>query len=837
MTRTAILTFLAAALAAPLFPSRAAAQAGHAAGEVGRYSPPRTWPQAEHDYDLVHQKLAVSFDEAERLVKGEVTTTVIAREATDSIRLNAEQLTIDAATMGGRKIRFDADTSHVTVRLPGRIRAGDTATFTLAYHTHPVRGIYFVPRKHVVWSQGEATETRAWVPTYDNANDKTTWEMLVTADSAMKVLSNGRLVGVEPVNGGAQKVWHWSQDEPASTYLYSVVVGPFTVLRDHWRGKPVDYWVYPDTVGAGWRAFGETPSMIELYSRLTGVPFPWAKYDQSAIPDFTYGGMENVSATTQTDDALEGPGTEPSGSRGLVAHELAHQWFGDYTTTANWANAWLNEGLTTYMESVQEEKTRGWDEAQLEWYGQQRQTMQADTRQARPLVWGEYPGTDPIVLFFSGHIYPKGAQLAHQLRRLLGDSVFWAGMHRFLVDNAHKPVTTPDFAVAFEKTCGCDLDWFFDQWAYGVGYPRLDVARGWDADAGVLTVTVDQTQPVDSVRPLFRFPVTVRVVTADSVVRHEIMVSKQHEAFRIPLPSPPVSFRFDEGGWLMGSVHTDQSVAELADMARHDLDAAGRNWALRALAGSRDSAAVAARRFLVLNEHIAQLRVESIRQIAGGEVASGPGRRSGGAVAADGGEAGAAVSPAADPASIAVVRAALRDPDGGVRAAALRALQRLAPHGLADTAVQMARHDPATETRSSALSVYAELAGTEALATVVAASEPGNPEALRRTAARALAGLHDPRAVDALVRLTDPAESRALRSTSLYGLVAAGDTARALAVAGRGLKDYDPLFATASVQALSRLGTPEARAALEAAEVAEGRVDVKAAIERALAHD
>jgi len=399
---TPFLTFTSAlALVFVTAPPLAAQQ--RPTGVVGRYTPPRTWPQGKHAYDLVHQKIEVRFDEAQRLVTGLVTTTVVPSEPTDTVRLDAEYLTIErAADARGRRLRFAADTDHVTVRLGRRVAAGDTVVFTLAYHTHPERGIYFVPRRHVVWSQGETQETRAWVPTYDHANDKTTWEMLVTADSALRVLSNGRLIGVTPVDGGARRVWHWSQDTKASTYLYSVVVGPFTVLRDHWRDRPVDNWVYPDTLDAGWRTFGETPSMIELYSRLTGVPFPWAKYDQAWIPDFTYGGMENVSATTQSDLALAGPGSAPSAGRGLVAHELAHQWFGDLETTANWANAWLNEGLTTYMESVQNEKTRGWSAAQLEWWGQQQQAMRADSRQARPLVWGEYPGNDPIVLFLAG---------------------------------------------------------------------------------------------------------------------------------------------------------------------------------------------------------------------------------------------------------------------------------------------------------------------------------------------------------------------------------------------------------------------------------------------------
>ncbi len=779
-----------------------------ATGVVGQYVPPRVWPQGKHDFDLVHQKIAVQFDMAKRLVTGRVTTTVVPSVRTDTVRLNAEYITIDGATDArGRRLRFASDTDHVTVRLRRRAQAGDTVVFTLAYHTHPERGIYFVPRRHVVWSQGEAVETRAWVPTYDHANDKETWEMLVTADSGMKVLSNGTLLGVEPVDHGARNVWHWSQGEKASTYLMSVVVGPFTILHDHWRDKPVDEWVYPDTTDAGWRTAGETPSMIELYSRLTGVPFPWDKYDQSWIPDFTYGGMENSSATTQTDLALAGAGNPPSAGRGLVAHELAHQWFGDLETTANWANAWLNEGLTTYMESVQNEKTRGWDAAQLEWWGQQQQAMQADLRQARPLVWGQYQGNDPIALFFTGHIYPKGAQVAHQLRRLLGDSVFWAGMHRFLVDNAHKPVTTPDLAVAFEKTCGCDLDWFFNQWAYGVGYPKLDVSRSWDPASRVLTVKVDQVQKTDSVRPLFRFPTTIRVITADSVVRANVMVqAEKSQTFRIQLPGKPLSFRFDEGGWLLGEVHTDQTPAELAYMARHDLDTSARNWALRELSSSQDTAAVAARRFIVLNEHEAPLRVVALGQMVHDSTPEG----------------------------VRVVRSALRDPDESVRAQALVTLYTLARDGIGDTALAMYKSDPETGVRAAALNVYAHAAGPAAMPTLLEAVEPGNPLAVRMQAAGALGHLKDERGADALARLTDPSEVRGLRQAGLMDLLALGDTARTLQVASKALGDYDPLFATTAVRVLGRLGTPAARAALEAAEKSETRVRVKAAITQAL---
>jgi aminopeptidase N len=782
----------------------ASAAAQRPGGVVGQYVPPRTWATPPHDFDLLHQTVAVSFDMPHRSVLGSVTTTlVMTGEPADTIRLNAENLSIEAASdAAGHPLRFTSDTSHVTVRLARRAAVGDTVRFTLRYHATPERGLYFVPRERVIWTQGEATETRAWIPTYDAPDDKTTWDFLVTADSDMKVLSNGRLVDVTPVDGGAREIWHWAQEQPASTYLYSVVVGPFAVLRDQWRGVPVDYWVYPDTVAAAWRTFGETPSMIELYSQLL-VPFPWAKYDQSAIPDFTYGGMENVSATTQTDEALHSAGDEPESSgRGLVAHELAHQWFGDLTTTADWADAWLNEGMATYMESVEYEKTRGWDAGQLSWIGQQQQAMAADQLQARPLVWGQYQGTDPISLFFSGHVYPKGAQLAHQLRRLLGDPLFWAGMRRFLTDNAYRPVTTADFAVAFERTCNCDLDWFFDQWAYGIGYPKVHWSRHWAEPLKVLDLTVDQTQSVDSLRPLFRFPVTVRVVTRDSVVRREIMVSKQRDTFAIPLPGAPLSVRFDEGGWLLGQVTSDLTPAELAATAKHDLEFAARYWALMQLAQSTDSAAVLARRFIVLNE-----RAPSLRRLALGQMArdtAGDGR--------------------------AIVRAGLRDPDSGVRVQALRTLRVLDAASALAVARPMYEGDPNTSVRTAALGVLAAGGGSDLVPMLIAATQAGQPSTLRFTAGLALARTHSPEAASALARLTLPGEERSVREAALRLLIQQGDTARARASAEHYLDDPDPLFAATAVRVLAQVGGAGARTTLQARRATETRVLVKRAI-------
>jgi aminopeptidase N len=807
MVRRCALTLALAASQFAIVPLHA--QTPRPTGIVGSYVPPRVWAQHPRSFDLLHQRIAIQYDLDQRSLAGEVQTRLVVTGApTDTIRLDASQLVIDGATDArGKKLRFTADTGRVTVRLARRAQAGDTVVFTLRYHGNPERGMYFVPRRRVMWTQGEATETHSWVPTYDAPNDKTTWEILVTADTGVSVLSNGRLVEVTPVAGGAKQVWHWSQELPASTYLYSIVAARVSILKDSWRGIPVEYWVAPDTVNAGWRTFGETPSMIETYSRVLGVNFPWAKYDQAVIPDFTYGGMENVSATTQTDQVLHSAAEEPvAAGRGLNAHELAHQWFGDLTTAADWAHIWLNEGLTTYMESVQEEHSRGWDAAELNWYQQQQQAMQADENEVRPLVWGTYRGTDPIVLFFSGHVYPKGAQLAHQLRRLLGDSVFWAGMRRFLSDNAYRPVTTPDFAVAMERTCNCDLDWFFDQWAYGIGYPRVQFRRHWAADLKTLHLIVSQTQPIDSLHPVFRFPATIRVITRDSVVRQEIMVSHQSDTFAIALPSEPLSFRFDEGGWLLGTVAGDLSPAELAPMAMHDLDIRGRRWALAQLDRNGDSLAAAARRFVVLNEHTEWLRQVAVRGMA---------RDS-------------------SPASRAVVRSALRDPEPEVRAQALQTLTALDTVGGLAVAQAMYAADPSGVVRQTALATIGRIKGRDALDLYVAASGTDQSLGMRGLAASLMGRVRDPRSADALERLTAVSEDRGLRTGALDAL-AASDSARATALALRLVGDGDPLFASSAVRVVGRVGGEAGRARLREALAPERRVLVRLAMAQVLA--
>ncbi len=433
--------------------------------------------------------------------------------------------------------------------------------------------------------------------------------------------------------------------------------------------------------------------------------------------------------------------------------------------------------------------------------------MGADLNEERPLVFGERPGTDPIQIFFSGHVYPKGAQLAHQLRRLVGDSLFWAGMKRFLTDNAYQPVETADYAVAMEKATGRDLDWFFDQWAYGIGYPKVKVTRAWNAATRTLRLTVDQTQRIDATHPIFRFPATVRVVTRDAVVRREIVVTAPHQTFDLPLPGAPIGFRFDEGGWLLGTVTTDQTPDELAALARHDLDFTARWWALRQLAASTDSVAQGARRLIALNDESSHLRAEAVRQLARDATAE----------------------------SQTIVRAALADPSSEVRAQAIGSLAARDSAGVQSLAVSLVAHDPSAAVQAAALAVYDPALAPEGTAFLVDRVARGGSIFVRAAAASRLVRKPDAAGLAALEAATRPEEPRNLRVDALRLLAEWPDKTRAVAVATRSLSDADPLFAVAAARRLGAIGGAGGRASLTGALARESRVTVRAALTAAVA--
>ena len=552
--------------------------------------------ERQRAYDLQHQDTRVRFDWTRHAVIGTTTIRVAALDSgLSTLALDAVDMTIGGVrTPSGAILEHTYDGRTLRIALKPRLAASARATVVVDYETvRPKKGVYFIDRRHTIWTQGETEDTRYWVPTYDFPNDKTTWEFRITTDRNERALSNGRLVASRPVAGGTE--WHWSQTKPASTYLMSVVTGDYVVLQDVWREIPIGYWTYPDSVEAAWRGFAKTPRMVDLISERSGVNYPWAKYDQSVAPDYIFGGMENVTATTQADDRILHPAwAEPqANAEALVVHELAHQWYGDYLTARNWSHIWLNEGFATFFEAIWAEETHGADAGALARRAAQDETIAADRAARRPLVYDRWV-TDPLELFFSGHIYPKGAMVLQMLRREMGDSLFWSGMQTYTRSHAVGSVGTEDFQRDMERVSGRDLSRFFAQWVYGAGVPAFRVSYSYDSSARSLTVTARQVQPRDSLTGFFDADVAIDVSTDGGAVRSVLPVRGESSTVTMTLPSAPRAIRWDKGGWLLSVVDFPRPTVMLAYQLAHDDDVLGRVEAADLLTRANDPVARAA---------------------------------------------------------------------------------------------------------------------------------------------------------------------------------------------------------------------------------------------------
>jgi aminopeptidase N len=776
-------------------------------------------------YDLQHQVVHVRFDWARHAVVGSTMLRVgaLPGQPLQNVALDAIGMTFSAVRDAtGRPLRFDYDGHTLTVHLASPVRPGRTASFTVAYETvRPKKGVYFVDRSHIVWTQGEMIDTRYWVPTYDEPNDKATWEFYIRTAKGERALSNGVLADSQPDHGDI--IWHWVLKKPASTYLMTAVTGNYTVLRDKWRSTPVDYWTYPDSVQAAWRGFGVTPRAVEIFSKKTGVPYPWTKYDQVVAPDYIFGGMENVTATTQADDDILHPAwAEPQANAdGLVAHELGHQWYGDLLTLDNWSEAWLNEGFATFMEQIFQEEYHGKDEGAIDRRGAHEQTIAADERARRPLVYSRW-SVDPLELFLSGHIYPRGASVLQMLRHQLGDSLFWTAMHEYTVKHAYGNVTSADLRDAFEQVTGRNLHPFFDQWVYGAGEPLFRVSYAYDSATKQLTLDARETQPTDSLTSDFDADVDVEVLTDSGAAEHVVSVRNGAGRATMMLPAPPRAIEWDKGDWLLDVTDFPRPAVMLAYQLAHDDDVTGRLEAIDLLSErTSDPKALPSLATAATGDRfwaVRQAAVEALPKFASDSVHV---RR------AD-----------MDALARTTLIAATRDSDARVRQSAASSLASFPGSGVVAALRALTSTDSSYIVRGAALIALAKVDP--------AAAEPAIHEALHRDSwldlertagVRALADVPTEAAWDTLLTFLAPSVVRETREAAIQSLLSRAQGREAeLAQALVPVLDAPDFYSRAdAAAALGRLKQAASIAPLEARRKIEAESRVINAIDAAIA--
>ncbi len=532
---------------------------------------------AERINDLSHTKLDVKFDYDKSYLYGKAWITLSPHfYPTDSLNLDAKGMEFNkVAVMKGNggmvPLTYVYDGLSMNIKLDKTYKKGEKYTIYIDYTAKPdefeakmgnkmlgVKGLYFINPKGEdkekptqIWTQGETESSSAWFPTIDKTNQKTTQEMYMTVPSKYVTLSNGKLIS-QKQNSNGTRTDYWKMDLPHAPYLFFMGVGDYAVVKDSWRGKEVNYYVEKEYGPVAKRIFGNTPEMMTYFSKITGVDYPWVKYSQITGREYVSGAMENTTATIHQDAAQQDARELVDGNswEGTIAHELFHQWFGDYVTAEQWSNLTLNESFADYSQTLWSEYKYGQDEGDAENL-RGMQGYLGSRSDKKHLVRFDYDSPEEM---FDAVSYQKGGRILHMLRNYVGDSAFFKSLNHYLTTNKFGAAEAHQLRLSFEAITGRDLTWFFNQWYYNSGHPKISLNYSFDEARKRVMMVVKQTQSGQ----IFRLPVAVDIYHGAKKLRNQIWVNKPVDTFYFASATKPDLVNFD-GDKVMLMEKTDNS--------------------------------------------------------------------------------------------------------------------------------------------------------------------------------------------------------------------------------------------------------------------------------------
>lgn len=540
--------------------------------------------------DLVHTKLFITPIWNKKEIQGLAEITLHQHfYPSDSIQLNARSMKVYTVELRNdtiiTELKFTYDSEHINIHLPKIYKADENITLKIAYSAYPEnvslagtgptkkeKGFYFINADSSsnfspseFWTQGETESNSVWFPTIESPEQKTTWEIFLTVDSALTTLSNGLLIDTK-YNNDNTKTDHWNQNLPAAPYLIMIAAGNFSIVKDYWKGKEVSYYVDPPYEKYARLVFGNTPEMIEYFSNLTGIPFPWQKYSQIVVHDYISGAMENVSAVVHGTNMQQDPGDYKDDSyEDYIAHELFHHWFGNLVTCRSWANITLNEGFANYSEYLWRDYKYGRTNAESHLIEELNYYLLKSTSKDLPLIRYYYDDKEQVYDFIS---YNKGGCILNMLRNYLGDSAFFKSLNFYLNTYQYSSAEVDQLRAAFEKISGEDLNWFFNQWFKKGGHPQLTVTKSWSDVEKKETVKISQTQNLDKY-PLYRLPLAVDFYFNDSIIRKNILFNQTEQTFYFPMSHQPEAMVVDGDRTLVGTIKTERNMDEKVYLYNH----------------------------------------------------------------------------------------------------------------------------------------------------------------------------------------------------------------------------------------------------------------------------
>ena len=526
-------------------------------------------------WNITNTKVALSFNLAEKTADGKAWISLHPYiYPVDTLQLDAKGMVIQEVMLEGagrKNLAYDHKDDVLKIRMDRKYETKDTIQVFIRYIAKPYataaggskaisedRGLYFINTDHSIpgkpvqiWTQGETEATSHWMPTFDKPNERFTLEIALTVPDSFKTLSNGYLAS-QLRSAKDMRTDTWVMDKPVQPYVAMFAIGNYTVVEDRWKGREVSYYVEPEYAPYARLMFKNTPEMMDYFSTITGVSYPWNKYSQVVVRDYVSGAMENTTATVfgefMNQNARE---IADKDYEDIVSHELFHQWFGDYVTAESWSHLTVNESFANYGEQLWRRHKYG-DASADELAFDDLWKYLSSARQSEPsLVRHKYSAREEMFDLIS---YQKGGAILNYLHNLMGDTAFFRAMKTYLTQNALKPAEATHWRLAVEEATGRDWTWFFNQWYFRGGFPDLDVQYQYDDAAGKLNVTVTQKQ-----ENLFDLPLKAELIYGNTKDVVDYRITGRKETFSYPYKGgqKPV-FVPDAGYWLVGKVQDNK---------------------------------------------------------------------------------------------------------------------------------------------------------------------------------------------------------------------------------------------------------------------------------------
>jgi aminopeptidase N len=510
--------------------------------------------------DVQHYGLDLRIDPATKSLRGvvEIRAQLLASPPTTLALDLARALTVDAVTVAGKATNFQRNDARILIP----VNEGGALSIAVTYHGTPQgNGFTFAERngQPAISSYGMPFTARQWWPSKDDPADKAdTADIAITVPLPLTAASNGKLVATD-TNADGTRTFRWRVEYPIYPDTLSVAIAEYTLFQDRYRAAnghvmPLSFYVFPPDEAKARRDFSAIPDIMRSYAQRFGeYPFLREKY---GVAEFaTYSFREHQTLPSYAEQLITGDHANDA----ILAHELAHQWFGNSLSVRDWGHVWLNEGFATYAAMLWIERRKGAAAYRAE------MSRMAEQELHGPIFMADVTDNKKL---FGAATFDKGAWVLHMLRHVMGDEKFFAALRTYVKEYSYRNVATEDFRAVCERVYGKSLEWFFAQWIYGVSRPMYRVS--WTAAEDQLALTIRQAQ-TDA--PAFAMPIDVVVTTPTGATSRTVWNDRNEQTFQIPMsvkPSAVTNVSIDPDGWILKHV-IDQAADTVFELRQYTL--------------------------------------------------------------------------------------------------------------------------------------------------------------------------------------------------------------------------------------------------------------------------